>query len=300
MVISPLTNESQVSLLDEIPTSRLIADWNNAFSFDITEEFKGCEKILLYRCDKTGLKFFMPLTVAGSANLYAQLKKFDWYYMPWKWENAIAMNSLKGGDRILEVGCGVGAFVEKVHAKGFAIKGIELNPDAVETAQRKKLPVSETNLLDLANSEVEAFDVVCSFQVLEHLPDPKNFINSSLKILKKTGILIFSVPNSESFLKYQYNLLDMPPHHMTQWSEVSFRALERFFPVKLDKVFYEPLAAYHVSGYLNAYSQHYKAELKWLNLFFNRHTLPIFVTILKLGLKRFFRGQSIFVQFRKL
>ncbi|MCX5823694.1 MAG: class I SAM-dependent methyltransferase, partial [Deltaproteobacteria bacterium] len=106
MVISPLTNESQVSLLDEIPTSRLVADWNNTFSIDITKEFKDCSTIELYRCDKTGLKFFMPSTVAGSDNLYVQLQKFDWYYMPGKWEHAIALTSMQHGGRILEVGCG--------------------------------------------------------------------------------------------------------------------------------------------------------------------------------------------------
>jgi len=44
MVISPLTNESQVSLLNEIPASRLIADWNNIKRYD----FSVYEQCFLY------------------------------------------------------------------------------------------------------------------------------------------------------------------------------------------------------------------------------------------------------------
>ena len=299
MVISPLTNESQVSLLDEIPTSRLIADWNNAFSIDITDELKGCSKIELYRCDKTGLKFFMPSTIAGSDKLYVQLQKLDWYYMPWKWEHVIALTSMRKGERILEVGCGIGDFVEAVRSKGFAIEGIELNPAAIAAAQGKKLPVSETTLFDLANQEGEAFDVICSFQVLEHVPDPGVFIKGCISLLKHGGKLILCVPDNDGFLRYQYNILDMPPHHMTQWSLETFRAMEKMFPLRLCRVACEPLASYHVDAYINTYCSRFSDTGNPLRLLLNRYTAPFIRFLFMKGMRHLFRGQSLYIEYTK-
>lgn len=300
IAISPLNGTKDIKIINIYKARDIINGWMESFNIDIKNEMSGIEEIILYQCNQTKLRFFSPPAAVGSEDIYQKLQKFEWYYMSNKWEFDCALKGLTGSNNILEIGSASGAFVKKGIESGLNVKGLELNEAAVKLAKEQGIPVAHIDLHLYADQFPESSDAVCSFQVLEHIPDPKSFINSSLKILKKTGILIFSVPNSESFLKYQYNLLDMPPHHMTQWSEVSFRALERFFPVKLEKVFYEPLAAYHVSGYLNAYAQHYKAELKLLSLFFNSYTLSIFATMLNLGLKRFFRGQSIFVQFRKL
>ena len=300
MVISPLTNQSEVSLLDEIPTSRLIAEWQNIFQINITNELRDCEKIELYRCDKTGLKFFIPPTLAGSDNLYTKLQKFDWYYMPWKWEHNIALSNMKKGMQTLEIGCGSGAFIKRVRNKGFAIEGIEVNSEAVAEAQRKNLPVSNTDLLDLANCEKGKFDIVCSFQVLEHVPDPQSFLNRCISLLKSGGKLILSVPNSESFLRYQFNLLDMPPHHMTRWSKKTLKTVETLFPLKLEKLLTEPLQDYQIQAYLGAYAQHLRSLSPLMKILVNRFTLFILSGIIRAGLKNLLIGQTLYVQFCKL
>lgn len=300
MILSPLTKSKDASLLYSINANKLIDDWSRSFAIDISKELEGIPKIDLYRCNATGLRFFVPASAAGSENLYAQLQKFDWFYMPWKWEHEVLFSRLEVGEKVLEVGCATGSFIEKLCSTGFEAEGIEFNSAAVTKAQEKKLPVSSINLAALSRSKPEAFDVVCSFQVLEHVSDPGAFIGGCIALLKQNGRLVICVPNNESFLKHQYNLLDMPPHHMTQWSVDTFRALEKLYPLRLSCVKYEPLAHYHVDGYVMAHRKRLLAKSRWYRWLLNRYSMPVIRFALKSGLRRFCRGQSIYVELVKL
>lgn len=300
MLLSPLVHSDNITLLKTIPSAKLINDWKNSFNIDISLELKGHNEIYLYQCNQTKIKFFAPLDIAGSSKLYEQLQKFYWYYMSNKWEHQIALKDLSNCKKIIEIGSAFGDFVKSGIEAGLNIKGIELNEAAVVAARARKLPVECLDIQEATNIYNESLDGVCSFQVLEHVPNPKDFINNSIQMLKRGGKLIFCVPNAESFLKHQYCLLDMPPHHMLQWSEASFRSLEKLFPLKLEKVLYEPLASYHVSGYLTSYNKYFRSVSPLGRLLFNRYTLPVYETCLQLGLRKILTGQSLYVQFRKL
>jgi SAM-dependent methyltransferase len=300
-VFSLLTGRSNVEQIGSFESLKLIDDWKKGFAIDISNELEGIPKIELYKCNETGLRFFVPASAAGSENLYAQLQKFEWFYMPWKWEHEVLFSRLKSGEKILEVGCATGSFIEKLCNAGFDAEGIEFNSAAVAKAQEKNLPVSSKDLSALSHSKSSTFDVVCSFQVLEHVSDPAAFIRGCLTLLKPNGRLVICVPNNESFLKYQYNLLDMPPHHMTQWSAETFRSLEKFYPLRLSYVKYEPLAEYHIDGYLYAHRQRLRTVASgFLRLFLNYYSIPFIRFALKSGLRHFCRGQSIYVELVKL
>ncbi|HEY9673863.1 MAG TPA: class I SAM-dependent methyltransferase [Waterburya sp.] len=300
MIFSPLVYSDNVTLLKTFKANQLINDWKKNYNLDITSELKGHQEICLYQCNQTKIKFFAPFNVTGSSKLYEQLQKLDWYYMPDKWEYHVALKDLIDCKQVIEIGAALGDFVKLGIELGLNIRGIELNETAVTTAQERSLPVERLDLQEAANLYSESFEGVCSFQVLEHVSNPKDFINWSLQMLKPGGKLIFCVPNSESFLKYQYCLLDMPPHHMLQWSEYSFRALEKIFPMKIEKIIREPLASYHVLGYLTSYSNFFRSASRLGKLLFNRYTLPVYEKFLNLGLRRVLIGQSLYVQFRKL
>ncbi len=299
-ILSPLNNSSDISLLEIIETTSLIKDWKNTFSLDISREMNSHHKIFRYQCNQTKLHFFVPENIEGSDKLYEQLQCFDWYYMPDKWEHCAALKDINDCSNVLEIGSALGNFVQKVINNGLNIRGIELNKEAVKVAQSRDLPVEALDLNVLAKTHAEHFDAVCSFQVLEHIAQPRRFIEASLDVLKPGGKLIYCVPNAESFLQYQYNLLDMPPHHVTRWSKATFKALESLFPVQLERLRFEPLTPYHISGFLSAYSNHFRTTSPLYKSVFNRLSLPIYNKALSLGVRHFFRGQSLYVQFRKL
>jgi len=249
MVLSPLTGSHKVDLVCKISTIEIIQEWKSRYEIDVSEEFGNINTIRLYRCQESKLNFFMPLSVAASDRLYQLLERFDWYYMEDKWEYEMALRDLHGYKRVLEVGCGKGAFIERLIERGkFDVLGIELNERAVSRALKKGLPVAKTEIDNL--NEPGNFDAVCMFQVLEHIPQPKRFIEKILQNLKTGGVMIFSVPNADSFLKdSKLNILDMPPHHMTRWSTHTISYLQHLFPVKILKVRKEPLAQYHANWY---------------------------------------------------
>ena len=251
--VSPLTGKENTRLVESTPTRELIAAWEKTFSIDIADYFAGIESIERYQCEETKLNFFMPLDAGGSDSLYAQLGKFDWYYKPSKWEHERAILDIDNGCRVLEVGCGYGDFVERVNNQEYAAAvGIEMNQEAVKSAQSYGRPVLNTTLEEIADNQSESFDIVCHFQVLEHVTAPLIFLEKCLACLKPGGRLLLGVPNMASFIQYsKHNLLNMPPHHMTQWYPETFRALSRYLPAFIETVEFEPLADYHVDWFVN-------------------------------------------------
>jgi hypothetical protein len=112
---SPLTNSTHIELVETLIVKELIEDWKNVFSIDISEEsISRYEKIDLFRCQDTQLLFYYPFDIAGSESLYNSLSRFDWYYMPEKWEHDVAAKSLEKSSRVLEIGAGYGAFIDRL------------------------------------------------------------------------------------------------------------------------------------------------------------------------------------------
>ena len=248
---SPITSSEHTRLLENISVERLIAAWDERMDIDVTSEFEGVENIEKYKCLDTGLQFFRPTGAAGGDAFYQALEKFDWYYMPEKWEHTIAEEDIEAGDRVLEVGCGKGDFVHRLNQKPeINAIGIELNSSAVREAQAKDWNVVLQDLSKIAEAEPASFDVVCHFQVLEHISHPTPFLEQCIDCLKPGGRLLIGVPNMAGFISDAKNdLMNMPPHHMGQWFPSTFRRLPDYLPVELERIEYEPLAEYHTHWY---------------------------------------------------
>ncbi len=252
MIISPVSGSDNCILERTYQCELIIKNYWEIYKIDISSYFEGIEEVELYNCLDTGYHFFYPFTIAGNSFFYEQLQNFDWYYMPWKWEHQVTARLLKKNDKVLEVGCGSGAFVRKFQNEGFDITGLELNEDSVKTAKIDGLRILNETVEAHASNNAEIYDIVCSFQVLEHISDVSSFLFSSIKCLKPGGRLIICVPDNDSFIKRDIiNILNMPPHHMGLWNTKSLRMLKNYFPLSVSKTLREPLQKYHVHWYVS-------------------------------------------------
>lgn len=243
---SPITGNTTVKLIDEIDSKIVIDLYKKELNMEVSRFFENIPKIQILQCEQTGYRFYAPFSLAGDGDFYADLQqKYKTYYREWKWENEFASKELTKDMNVLEIGCGRGAFLLNIRDKVNAMVGLELNMKAIEMAKAEGLDV-RNELIDVhAANNPEKYDLICFFQVLEHINEVKDFLDAALKALKVGGKLIIGVPNSDPYLlKYdKFHTLNLPPHHAGLWNKAAFQQLEKYFPMKLEKVGYEPLRA---------------------------------------------------------
>ena len=101
------------------------------------------------------------------------------------------------GSRILEVGCGDGAFSAYLAEKlGCDVTGIEMNPEAARKAARVCRNVITGDVEQGAFDRVEGkFDYILFGDVLEHLVTPGVTLARSKALLNDHGYILISVPN---------------------------------------------------------------------------------------------------------
>lgn len=259
------------------------------------------EALEYWECPETKFRWYTPSEAAGGGELYEQLEKFDWYYMSEKWEFSTAISLLPMKSSILEVGVGEGHFLQRARDGGHDIEGVELNPKGATRARALGFTIHEASLDQLKAAGLGGFDAICSFQVLEHVSEPRRFLEDMLSLLKPGGKLILSVPNAAVMRRVDpdnQDLLNQPPHHMGHWDEGVFRALETLLPVKVKKVMREPLASYHVGWLTTGYLRGVLTPLgKTLpRLLINRYsTLPLRF-LMQAGLRKYFPGHTLLVE----
>ena len=104
--------------------------------------------------------------------------------------------------RLLDLGCGDGALLSVARELGIEnLEGVDLSPEMVERASAVGLAVKLQDVLPFLDERPsESFDVVCAFDLLEHL-DQKQLLavcQNVLRILKKGGRFLIHVPNGAS------------------------------------------------------------------------------------------------------
>lgn len=224
----------------------LISLYGKGFSTDVSEYFDS--DLTLYECVACRLKFFDPL-VTGDEKFYNALQKYDWYYADNKHEYEIAREYVGEGDQVLDVGSGRGAFARHVpHAK---FLGLDFSENARAIAEREGVEVRCQSVEEYAAQNPESVDVVTAFQVMEHVADPRRFTESLLETLKPGGRMVVAVPSESSFWgRVTNNVLNMPPHHGTRWSDECFRFMSNEFELDLLRIYHEKVQDVHVPIYL--------------------------------------------------
>lgn len=298
MIKSPITGQAVV-LEKRISPFKIQEKYRNNYGIEVEDLLKG-QEIELYRCETTGFKFFYPFDVAGDGQFYSKLQVFDWYYMPWKWEHELCKKIINQGSKVLEVGCAKGDFLRRVKEEiGVKVVGLELNKKAIKEGKRNGLPIVDETIQAHAINNKGKYDVVCSFQVLEHISDVNSFLQAQIDCIKENGRLIIAVPNNDSFIKYdEGNTLNHPPHHMGLWTPGSVKSLEKVFNIKLAGIYFEPLQEIHFQWFYYVQIRRLHAKNELIGKAVERLTKPFYKFFLRLT-KGYIKGHTMLAVFDK-
>ena len=134
------------------------------------------------------------------------------------------------GAKLLDIGCGSGAFVRRALSMGYLAEGLEFDAQAVNAAIGAGLPVHEGSLPNTGLAE-GSYDVVTLSQVIEHLHDPIAALLEIHRLLKPGGWFWLATPNMDAPGHIQFGPdwrgLE-PPRHLVLFSAKALAlALER-------------------------------------------------------------------------
>ena len=258
-MICPACHCNDSETIDSVDVADLTYLYSKGFNVDISTYLAGVATIQLRRCLCCDLRFFDP-PCAGDSAFYEQLQTLSWYYLKDKPEYVYAAALIGPDARVLEVGCGAGSFRAHLH-QSVDYTGLEFNEEAIRKCRTAGLNVLGIDVETLAASTEEAYDVVCSFQVLEHVTDPASFIHSSVCLTRPGGTLLVAVPAEDSYLSIASNATtNMPPHHLTRWSDRALLMLAERNSLTVVDLWHEPIAPFHEEFVTRVFARHWLAS----------------------------------------
>lgn len=92
---------------------------------------------------------------------------------------------------LLEIGCGNGFFLEEALRQGYeAVRGVEPSTEAVAKASPNVRPHISCSIMRPGLFDADQFDVICMFQVFDHIPDPDDLLDECFRVLKPGGLIL--------------------------------------------------------------------------------------------------------------
>lgn len=104
-------------------------------------------------------------------------------------------------DRLLDVGCGNGIFVDAARKGGYEATGIEPSPIAVELCRQQYSFAPILGYLRDDHALPDDYGVLTAWDVVEHLEDPKGFLRTCHRHMARGGVLLLETPDESSRLR---------------------------------------------------------------------------------------------------
>ena len=127
-----------------------------------------------------------PGGLAAAALLFAPRRRGD---------AVRAFRHLRPAGRLLDVGCGNGRFVAEMQRAGWRAVGLDIDLRAVDFGRAAGLDVRVERLEEHAASHAGRYDAVVLSHVLEHVPNPFEFLVAARIALRPGGTLWVATPN---------------------------------------------------------------------------------------------------------
>jgi len=120
--------------------------------------------------------------------------------------------------RLLDVGCGDGAFLAKMKALGWEAIGVEPDEKAAAVARTNFGLEVFVGALEAAGFANESFDAITLNHVIEHVGDPIGLLRRCRDLLRRGGRVVVTTPNAEGLghriFREHWRGLEVPRHLM--------------------------------------------------------------------------------------
>jgi SAM-dependent methyltransferase len=165
--------------------------------------------------------FLSPESDSSMADEWYEIATSKHFWMKWRVEalqRIIPKDYIWG--RTLDIGCGTGVVreqIEKIY--DCAVSGCDLNRKALQRSVGSSSPLYFYNIHHKREEFKESFSTILLLDVIEHIQDPVEFLNSVSFHLKKDGNLIINVPACQ----FLYSIYDKVIGHIRRYNIPSLK-----------------------------------------------------------------------------
>lgn len=118
-----------------------------------------------------------------------------------------ALNFIKDGDKVLDIGCGVGVFtnlVKKTYPK-CDVYGVDISSAAIEANKKENPDINYAQgYIGRLYYSNKMFDVIFCGETIEHLDDPLVLFKEAYGFLKEGGKLIITTPRNDKIISEEH------------------------------------------------------------------------------------------------
>jgi len=144
------------------------------------------------------------------------------------------------GKTVLDVACGCGYGTDYLAQSAKQVFGVDVSQEAIDYANEN---YKKDNMIFLQGNACSlpfpdhSFDVIISFETLEHIPDYEQFISECYRVLNNDGIFICSTPNKNaSAVENQYHVKEFTPDEFKQLTSTKFKIIKMFGQSRIKKI----------------------------------------------------------------
>ena len=111
---------------------------------------------------------------------------------------------IKKNPKLLDVGCGHGVHLKMLAQKCQEVVGVDVSQQMLDLAKKELKSLKKQNWkLILADANklpfpVKSFDIIIAMGLLDYVTSPLNVLNQCANVLKKDGIIVFTIPKKPS------------------------------------------------------------------------------------------------------